>query len=98
MGELVDRIVLKDSDGLVGWRSDLNLRLSEDDKRLNKYRRAYNKKLPKGVKQLPIITKKHLACRFVNKTYHTVYDVDKNKSDSDVCDAIGLGTAVLRIT
>ncbi len=93
--DVIDLVVYKDSDGPVGWRTDLELRLTEDDKRLNKTRRAWNKKLPKGARQLPIITKKHLACRFVNKAYRTAFDVDKNKADSDVCDAIGLGHAIV---
>lgn len=87
----MDMISFRDSDGDSGWRRALNLVLGENDKRLNAERRRRNEAIPEGEKELPLITKKHLACRFVNKTYGLQLDPDENKTDSDVGDAIGLG-------
>ena len=92
--ETLDKVEYKDSDGIFGWRSDLKLTLSEADKKYNKESRLRNKKLSRGNK-LPIITKKHLACRFVNRKFRTKFNVDKNKTDSDIVDSIGLGYAYL---
>ena len=84
-----------DSDGLNGWRTFLNLKLSAADKAINKEHKKLNKKLKKGSKKLPIINKKHLACRFVNKTYKLDLDVDLRETDGDIADSIGLGTVFL---
>lgn len=98
MGEdLVRMVRYIDSDGPTGWRTRLNLRLTEDDKRLNKERKRLNKLASKHVPALPIITKKHLACRLVNKVFGMNFDVDKSSTDSDVVDAIGLGLAALSL-
>jgi hypothetical protein len=94
-------VVYKDSDGATGWRSDLNLVLSEVDKLENKKAKDLNRRLPKktrGVKKFPIITKKHLACRFVNEKYGAYgiqLDCEERETDGDLADAIGLGHAVL---
>jgi len=97
-------MVYRDSDGKVGWRKVLNFVLSDNDKRLNTERKKLNvqyKKLRKKMKRgegpsdLPIINKKHLACRFVNKTYGLNLDCDANETDGDIADAIGLGHVVV---
>lgn len=89
--EMLNKVKFRDSDGLTGWRLRLGLRLTEDDKRLNKERKRLNKGLPRGAKKLPIINKKHLACRYVNEYFGLNFDVDANPTDNDVVDAIGLG-------
>lgn len=91
---LINLVTYIDSDGFNGWRSYLKLRLSEADKELNKEAKKLNKKLP-SKQQIPIITKKHLCERFVNKTYNLTFDVNLNKSDSDAADSIGLGHCYL---
>lgn len=93
---MLEKVVYMDSDGLEGWRTRLNLRLSESDKLKNKERKSLNKKIARGIRKLPIINKKHLACAFVNKFYKLKFDVDQNESDNDIVDAIGLGNAYLR--
>lgn len=90
----IDRVRYRDSDGETGWRSRLNLRLSENDKKLNAERKKINKKL-KGKDQLPIINKKHLAARYVNGKLGLGFDVDQNATDNDIVDAIGLGLSEL---
>lgn len=85
----------RDSDGPTGWRTRLNLRLTESDKKVNAERKKINKKKVKGTADLPIITKKHLAARHVNEVLGTSFDVDANATDNDVVDAIGLGLAEL---
>lgn len=87
-----------DSDGREGWRTRLKLKLSEADKENNKDRKKTNKKIAKGQTKLPIINKKHLACRFVNKKFNLNFDVDLNATDNDVVDAIGLGWAAMLIS
>lgn len=83
-----------DSDGPIGWRTRLNLRLSENDKKLNAERKKINKKL-KSKDQLPIINKKHLAARYVNSVLGLGFDVDQNSTDNDIVDSLGLGLAFL---
>lgn len=93
--ETLDKVKFMDSDGPVGWRTRLALKMTDDDRRTNKERKRLNTGLPKGSKKLPIINKKHLACRYVNGHYGMAFDVDKNTNDNDVVDAIGLGIAYL---
>ena len=92
----IDLVVYKDSDGATGWRTDLGLVLTPNDRELNKQRKAYNKKRAKGMPIKPVITKKHLACRYVNAAYSMSLDCDERPTDGDVADAIGLGHALLR--
>ena len=87
--EILSKVVFVDSDGFTGWRTKLGLKLNEDDKEVNKQNKLLNKKIKRG--KLPIINKKHLACRYVNSRLGTNFDVDANVSDNDIVDAIGLG-------
>lgn len=82
-----------DSDGKDGWRSakGLALQLSDLDKMINKERRTFNKKLGKETREMPVITQKTLACRFVNKQFGLHLDDDSDSSHADIADAIGLG-------
>lgn len=89
--EMLNIITYIDSDGRDGWRTTLKLRLTDADKLNNRENKKLNKKLAKGTKKLPIITKKDLAQRFVNRYYHLTFDVQENTRDSDMVDAIGLG-------
>lgn len=79
-----------DSDGKTGWRTRLGLLLNEADKKHNKELAAFNKKLPKKLHRNKI-TKKHLACRYVNIALKLNFDVDKNPNDNDIVDALGIG-------
>lgn len=90
----IARVRYRDSDGETGWRQRLNLRLSENDKKLNAERNKMNKKL-KAKDQFPIINKKHLAARYVNSKLGLGFDVDQNATDNDIVDAIGLGLSEL---
>lgn len=92
---LIDRVLFFDSDGAIGWRTKLRLLMSAEDRLKNKERKKLNKKIAKGTKKLPIINKKHLACRYVNKRFGTNFDVDLNATDNDTVDAIGLGISFL---
>lgn len=84
-----------DSDGSSGWRTHLGLKLSDADKIHNKEAKKLNKELAKGTTKIPVINKKHLACRYANKRYGLNLDCDQLTSDGDMADAIGLGSAVL---
>ena len=92
----LDKVAYFDSDGNKGWRSKagLALELSDTEKSINKERKKLNKKLARK-DQFPLITKKTLACNFVNKRYNLELDVDLKSSDADIADAIGLGTFYL---
>jgi hypothetical protein len=90
----ISRVRYRDSDGETGWRKRLDLKLTENDKKLNAERKKMNKKL-KGKDQLPIINKKHLAARYVNSKLGLGFDVDQNATDNDIVDAIGLGLSEL---
>ena len=84
-----------DSDSHSGWRTTLGLSLSPIDKKLNLVARKFNKKRIKGTKKMPIVNKKTLAQRYVNEQYNLDFNVDQRPTDSDICDAIGLGHAFL---
>lgn len=89
------KVRFKSSDGPEGWRTRLNLRLGENDKKLNVERRRINKHKIRGTADLPIITKKHLAARFVNDALNMSWDVDRDPSANDIVDALGLMLAVV---
>lgn len=89
-------ILYMDSDGMTGWRTRLSFRLSDADKLHNKESRKLNKNLQKGTKKIPIINKKHLACRYANRVYGTSLDCDERTTDGDIADAIGLGSAFVK--
>lgn len=91
---LLHKVVYVDSDGPKGWRTKLNLRMTPEDSLKNKQTKQLNKRLPPA-QRLPVITKKHLACRYVNARFGMNFDVDLNRDDSDVVDSIGLGIAYL---
>lgn len=92
---MIDRVSYIDSDGAHGWRSRLGLKLNDYDKEINKKHKAINKRKKKGTPDLIIITKKHLAMRYVNAQLGTTFNVDENPTDNDAIDAIGLGLAVI---
>lgn len=95
--EHLDKIHMIDSDGAIGWRSRkcLSLIMSVADKAHNKEAKKLNKTMAKCHKKIPIINKKHLAARFVNRHYGLELDVDARKTDADIADSIGLGHAFL---
>lgn len=93
--EFINKIVYMDSDGFGGWRRVLNLRMSDADREHNKEAKKLNKKVARGQK-IPIINKKHLACRYANRYIGMDLDCDKNKTDGDIADAVCLGYAYLK--
>lgn len=90
--EVLDKISYIDSNGPNGWRGELGLKLSAEDKAKNKEIRKLNKK--NKLKYSPIDWK-ILACRWVNARYKKEFDVEANTHDSDICDAICIGAAWL---
>lgn len=80
-----DKIKYIDSDGLTGWRTILGLKLTPEQ-------RKANRKLKKSKR----ITKKHLACKYVNSRLKLSLDVDKRKTDSDIADALGIALALIK--
>jgi len=93
--EYLDIVSYYDVTGLNGWRTHLNLRLSDADKASNKESKKLNKKLPPRQK-LPIIGPKHLACRHANRRFGMNLDVEVTKTDADIADALCLGDAFLK--
>ena len=66
------------------WRSILNMRLSNEDKK-------NNREVSLGKKR-GRITKKHLSVRWVNSTYNLNLKI----KDNDIADAISLGTSYFK--
>jgi Holliday junction resolvasome RuvABC endonuclease subunit len=93
---LLDSVTYYDVSGIQGWRTDLGLKLTQADKINNKESKALNKKLGRGSTKMPIITPKHLACRYVNSQFGMNLNVDLTKSDADICDSLAMGHAFLR--
>jgi len=94
--EFIDKIVYKDVTGCNGWRNDLKMVLTKEDKIKNKERKELNKKIGKGQKKQPIISFKHLACRFANYQYRLNLNYDLDEKNGDIADSICLGYAYLR--
>lgn len=90
----LDVVEYYDVTGSAGWRTHLQLRLSEADKLANKEAKKLNKRL-ESAQQIPIIGPKHLAARYVNSAFGMNLDVDTNSTDSDVGDAVAMGHAYL---
>lgn len=90
--EIIPIVSFYDVSGIVGWRTDLKLRLSEADKINNKENKKLNKSL-KASQRLPIVDWKTLACRHVNRKFGMNLNPDLNTSDADVGDAIAIGDA-----
>lgn len=88
----LDMVEYCDVSGTSGWRTNLGLKLDDADKLANKEAKNLNKKIAKGITKLPIVGPKHLAARYVNAKYGLVLDVDESTHDSDVSDAIALGS------
>lgn len=91
----LDKIQLRDSDGAAGWRTQLKLFLTTQDKKNNLQAKKANKKIARGLPKFPIITRKDLACRYVNERFGLQLDCQQRETDGDVADAIGLGIAEL---
>lgn len=89
----LDIITYHDVTGALGWRTLLDLRLTDADKLNNKEAKKVNKMIGKGQPKLPIVGPKHLACRFVNKEFGLDLDCEERTTDGDVADAICLGYA-----
>lgn len=84
-----------DSDGANGWRTQLNLRLSDRDKKHNAEASKLNKRIKKSSEKIKKINAKHLSCRFANEKYGLKLNVDLDSTDGDVADSIGLGHSYL---
>lgn len=84
-----------DVGGANGWRTNLGIKLSEQDRIHNKEAKKVNKTLEKGSRQLPIIDAKDKACQVVNKIYNLKLDPQVQKFDADLGDSICMGHAWL---
>lgn len=93
--EIIDIVSYYDVTGHDGWRTHLNLRLSDADKLANKEAKKINPTLGKGVSKLPIYDAKDLACRYVNNKYGLSLDPQTNQYDADVGDSISIGDSWL---
>ena len=90
-----ERVFYYDVSGLSGWRTHLRLNLDDADKLANKEARKLNEDLPTK-HQLPIIGKKHLACRHANFEYGLDLNYDLRVTDGDIGDAVSIGNAFLK--
>lgn len=84
-----------DVSGSSGWRTHLQMRLSDADKLANKEARTINKKLSRA-QQIPIISWKHLSCRFANSQHGLSLNFDTAETDGDIADSVSIGTAFLK--
>lgn len=92
--DYLDRVRYYDVTGAVGWRTHLQLRLSDADKYANKEAKVLNKKLS-AAQRIPIIGPKHLACRHANAKFDTGLNFDTRETDGDLADSISMGDAFL---
>lgn len=82
-----------DSDGATGWRTHFKLNLTKFQKDNNAKARKLNKKIARGLKKFPVVSKKDLACQLVNARFGLNLDCQENETDGDIADAVGLGLA-----
>lgn len=96
MGEFpFEKLYYYDVGGLSGWRTHLKLNLDDADKLANKEAKKLNENLPNNQK-IPIINKKHLACRHANRVYGLDFDCDLRTTDGDMADAVSIGDSFLK--
>jgi len=89
--EIIDIVQYYDVTGSDGWRTHLNLKLTDADKLANKEAKKLNKELGRGVSKLPIYDAKDLACRHVNSNFGLSLDPQTNQYDADIGDSIAMG-------
>jgi hypothetical protein len=94
--EYLDLVEYYDVTGSDGWRTHLNLKLTEADKLANKEAKKINPTLGKGVSKLPIYNAKDLAARYANKRFGLTLDPQMNQFDADIADSLSLGDAFLQ--
>ncbi len=93
--EYIDIITYYDVTGHDGWRTNLNLKLTESDKLANKEAKKMNKDLaPES--RLPVYDAKDLACRYANETFNLTLDPQVNQYDADVGDSVSMGSAYIK--
>ena len=80
---------------VIRWRKALNIVLTDEDKKVNAQHRKLNKTVPARGKKYVVITHKHIAQRFVNEKFNLSFNLDKDKTHSDMVDAIAIGWARL---
>lgn len=93
--EYIDIVEYYDVTGPDGWRTHLNLRLSEQDKIHNKEAKKLNKEVGKNV--MPVYDAKDLACRYVNSKHGLALDPQTNQYDADLGDSIAMGSAYIKM-
>jgi hypothetical protein len=93
--EYIDVITYYDVTGHDGWRTNLNLRLSETDKLANKEAKKMNKDLAPS-SRLPVYDAKDLACRYANETFGLSLNPQVNQYDADVGDSVSMGSAFIK--
>lgn len=91
----LDLVYYYDVTGKNGWRFDLELKLSEEDKANNKEAKKMNPGLSKA-SQLPVYNAKDLAARYANAQYNLSLDPQENQYDNDIADSISMGCAFLK--
>lgn len=89
----LDLVEYYDVSGTYGWRTHLNLKLSEQDKIHNKESRKFNKEHKKNL--LPVLGWKHLSCRYANLRHNLALDCDERETDGDIADSVSIGDAYL---
>lgn len=92
---LISRVVYYDVTGADGWRTHLDLRLSEADKKNNKEAKKLNATL-RDTQKLPVVNTKTLSCRYANRVHGLNLNADLDPFDGDRADAICMGDAFLR--
>lgn len=93
--EYIDIIQFYDVTGRDGWRTQLGLKLSEEDKMHNKEAKKLNKGLARG-SLLPIYDVKDLSARYANKTYGLSLDPQTSQYDADIADSVSMGSAFIK--
>lgn len=93
--QYIDIVTYYDVTGFDGWRTHLNLRLTDADKLANKEAKKLNKDLDPA-SRLPVYDAKDLACRYVNMTHGLSLDPQTNQYDADIGDSVAMGTAFIK--
>lgn len=94
--EFIDIVQYYDVTGFDGWRTHLNLKLTDEDKARNKEAKKMNKDLD-AASRLPVYDAKDLACRYVNSNYGLTLDPQTNQYDADIGDSIAMGSAWIKM-
>jgi len=94
--EYLKKVYYYDVSGTNGWRTHLQLRLTDEDKKHNAQLKKFNKQIHPNQTPLKKIGFKHLSQRYANHIFGLTLNVDERVTDGDIADSLCMGYSFLK--